>query len=135
MLGGLDEEGHQRVELRFRGKAIATALGHYAEATPVGRAPLPKSLDELLADHRFPTPRRHLRQLYADPFTGKPDWEPVIGQAAVAVDSEGAASAPAASGIVGVRSRSSRRLFATVGGRTTARDWVFSSPATAPSPP
>ena len=52
-------------------------------------------LEELLADRRFPTPQRHLRQLYDDPFTGRPDWELVLGQAPMAV--EPGASAPVAS--------------------------------------
>lgn len=63
-----------------------------------------------------------------------------MGQAAVATGSEGAASAPAeaatATGIVGVRSRSARRLFATARGGATAHDWVFTAQsATPPTPP
>lgn len=123
----------REAELRFRGEAIAAALGRYAQATPLGHLPLPQRLDDLLTDRRFPKPQRHLRQLYADPFTGQADWEPVLGQAAVAAE-EGA-SAPIASGIVGVRSRSSRRLFATAGGRTTAHDWVFTATPTVSSTP
>jgi len=133
-LGEREQTRQQRereAELRFRGEAIAAALGRYAEITPVGHLPLPQRLDDLLADRRFPKPQRHLRQLYADPFTGHADWEPVLGQAAVAPDKEGAASAPAttATGIVGVRSRSARRLFATARGGATAHDWVFAAPA------
>lgn len=127
------QQREREAELRFRGEAIAAALGHYAQTTPLGHLPLPQRLDELLADRRFPAPRRHLRQLYDDPFTGRPDWELVLGQAAIAA--EAGASAPVGSGIVGVRSRSSRRLFATAGGRATAHDWVFNAPATAPSTP
>lgn len=129
------QQREREAELRFRGEAIAAALGRYAATTPLGHLPLPQRLDELLADRRFPRPQRHLRQLYDDPFTGRPDWEPVLGQVGVVASGEGAASAPVGSGIVGVRSRSSRRLFATAGGRTTARDWVFTAPATAPSTP
>ncbi|MFG6489832.1 type II secretion system protein [Roseateles sp. BYS78W] len=129
------QQREREAELRFRGEAIATALGRYAEATPVGHLPLPQRLDDLLADRRHPTPRRHLRQLYADPFTGQPDWELVLGRATVAVAAEGAASATAGSGIVGVRSRSSHRLMATAGHHDTAHDWVFTAPApAAPAP-
>lgn len=129
------QQREREAELRFRGEAIAAALGRYAERTPAGHLPLPQRLDDLLADRRFPKAQRHLRQLYADPFTGKPDWELVLGQAVVAAEGDGAASAPTASGIVGVRSASQRRLLASAGGRATAHDWVFMTPTTAPASP
>ncbi len=34
----------------------------------------PRSLDELLKDPRSPSTRRHLRQIYADPLTGREQW-------------------------------------------------------------
>jgi type II secretory pathway pseudopilin PulG len=129
----------REAELRFRGEAIAAAIGRYAEATPVGSLPLPQRLDELLADPRFPKPRRHLRRLYADPFTGEADWEPVLAPVAVALPAASTATAtataPVARGIVGVRSRSSRPLLATADGHATAHDWVFRSPTTTPAAP
>lgn len=139
-LGELESTRQQRereAELRFRGEAIAVALGRYAAATPLGHAPLPQQLDDLLADKRALRPQRHLRQLYADPFTGRADWEPVLGQAAVvmAANAESAASAPLATGIVAVRSRSTHRLLATAGQRRTAHDWVFSATDMALSAP
>lgn len=123
----------REAELRFRGEAIAAALGRYAETTPVGHLPLPQRLDELLEDRRFPKPRRHLRELYADPFTGRADWELVWGEAARVTAADGEAGAASTgpklggSGIVGVRSRSERRLLATAGlGETaTAHDRIF----------
>lgn len=34
----------------------------------------PASLQDLLRDPRAPATRRHLRQIYADPLTGRSDW-------------------------------------------------------------
>jgi len=61
-------------ELGFRGAEIARALASYAKATPNPPQQYPKTLDELLVDRRGLKPRHHLRRLYADPFTGLPDW-------------------------------------------------------------
>ena len=141
-LGEREQTRQQRereAELRFRGEAIATAIARFAERTPIGHASLPQRLEELLTDRRFPKPLRHLRQLYADPFTGHADWELLFGPAAV-VTAPGAArnagsAPPPASGIVGVRSSSARRLFGTRDGRATAHDWVFMAATTAPLPP
>lgn len=129
----------REAELRFRGEAIAAALGRYAERTPVGRLPLPQQLDNLLDDRRFPQPQHHLRRLYADPFTGRADWEPIWGLAAPAAApaAPGPARAtadPPVRGIVGVRSASTRRLLAS-NGHATAHDWIFLAPTTAPAVP
>jgi type II secretory pathway pseudopilin PulG len=59
-------------ELRFRGTQISQAIGRYREAqTP---AQWPPDLQALLQDRRSDPPRHHLRRLFADPFTGRPDW-------------------------------------------------------------
>lgn len=111
-------ERERERELLFRGGEIARAIAAYALATPNPPQQYPKSLDDLLADNRTPQPRRHLRRAYADPFTGKPDWELVAepGQ-------PGAFSA--------VRSRSEHLLLREFGPDGTqvrqARDLLFAS--------
>ena len=144
-LGEREQTRQQRereAELRFRGEAIAAAISRFAERTPIGHASLPEHLEELLNDRRFPKPQRHLRQVYADPFTGRADWELMLGPATV-VNAPGAAkstsgtrsTSPPARGIVGVRSSSARRLFGSRDGHDTAHDWVFMAVMTVPAAP
>lgn len=64
----------RETELLFRGLQIRDALQRFQAQTPTGQPALPQQLDELLTDTRAPEPRHHLRRLYADPFTGQPDW-------------------------------------------------------------
>lgn len=56
------------------GAQFADALKSYAAATPAGQPPQPPSIRELLNDLRFSVTRRHLRQNFVDPITGKTDW-------------------------------------------------------------
>lgn len=83
----------------WRGRAIATALGRFhagpvavpkaparpppaasaaAVAPPASAAAIdgewPRRLEDLVEDRRGLNTVRHLRRLYADPCTGKPDW-------------------------------------------------------------
>lgn len=60
----------QEVELVHIGTTVRQALRRYYLASPGARR-LPKSLDQLLLDTRGPVPRRFLRQLPRDPFTGQ----------------------------------------------------------------
>jgi hypothetical protein len=88
-------------------------------------APYPLKIDELLKDNRSARPRRHLRRLYADPITGKPDWG-LVRQGGR---------------IVGIYSQSSARPIRQDGfdaddaafkGARRYRDWVFLHPADRP---
>jgi len=74
VLWRIDGARERETELLFTGGELQRALDSYLEATPEQPGRYPKSLEELLEDRRGPTIRRHLRRLYADPFTGKPDW-------------------------------------------------------------
>lgn len=67
-------------DLLWVGSQYAQALRRYYEATPGGAKLYPKSLADLVEDKRFPTPRRHLRRLYPDPFTGQADWGLILSE-------------------------------------------------------
>lgn len=60
-------------ELLWVGTQYAQALRRYYESSP-GVKQYPQRLDELLEDHRGPTPRRHLRRLYPDPVARSGEW-------------------------------------------------------------
>lgn len=61
----------KELQLLFVGDQFRRAIDSYYA---LGPKQLPASLDDLLADTRFPQTVRHLRRIYADPMTGKPDW-------------------------------------------------------------
>jgi type II secretory pathway pseudopilin PulG len=69
----------REAELLFRGAQISEALRRYHAA--VAPRQWPASLDELLSDARLDPPAHHLRRLYADPFTGRADWVPILDEA------------------------------------------------------
>ena len=66
------------VELDWIGGQFTRAIGSYYQSTPGAAKVYPLTLQDLLEDRRYVTPRRHLRTVYANPFTGKPDWELVV---------------------------------------------------------
>ena len=108
-------------ELLHIGLQLQRAIAGYHRSGP---APAyPKTLEALLKDERVPFTRRHLRRLYADPFTGKPEWGLIKG---------------ADGGIVGVHSLAEgrplkQRGFAAELGdfadKDSYRQWVFLVPA------
>jgi type II secretory pathway pseudopilin PulG len=61
-------------QLLFVGNQFRQAIGAYYERTPGAVKRFPQTLEELLQDKRHPLPQRHLRRMYADPMTGKPQW-------------------------------------------------------------
>lgn len=81
----------REVDLLWIGNEFREAIVSYYQAGPGSAKTYPQRLEDLLIDPRFPGTRRHLRRIYPDPMTGKPDWEPIMAP-------EG--------GIAGVRSRS-----------------------------
>jgi type II secretory pathway pseudopilin PulG len=108
----------REAELLFIGDAYRRAIRAYYLASP-GAQRYPQRLEALLADERFPSVRRHLRRLYRDPMTGRPDW--------VLIEAPGG-------GVMGVHSRSPERPFKTAGfaeanrdleGKARYADWKF----------
>jgi type II secretory pathway pseudopilin PulG len=95
-------------ELLFVGSQFRNAFMSYYAATPAGQRRYPRVLEDLVEDSRFPVPRRHLRRVYADPMTGKPEW--------------GLVDAPGG-GIAGVHSRSEAKPLKT--GNFAAQDVKF----------
>lgn len=65
-------------ELLFIGHQFRQAIGLYYERTPGEEKQYPKSLDELLADKRFPNSPAYLRKIFYDPMTRKKDWGLVL---------------------------------------------------------
>lgn len=66
-------------QLLFAGSAIRDAIQHYYLRSPGGIGEYPRALEDLVEDRRYVTVERHLRKLYVDPITGKPDWELITG--------------------------------------------------------
>jgi len=112
-------------ELEFRGQEIVRAIESYLLASPSQPPAYPRSFDDLLRDGRGIKPRHHLRRLYADPFTGKPDWVLL----ATPADPRG---------FEGVRSRSEQALLRQLGdaegAASRASDWLFKTTPTQAKP-
>ena len=58
----------REAELIRVGVAYANAIEHYYRMSSGGVQRLPRRVDDLLLDDRFPTPVRHLREAYGDPM-------------------------------------------------------------------
>ncbi len=85
----------QEAELLFIGGEFKRAIASYYDGAPGAVKQLPKRLEDLLRDARYPTVRRHLRKIYIDPIAGRAEW--------------GLVATPA--GITGVYSLSEREPF------------------------
>jgi len=106
-------------ELLHIGHKFRVAIGQYYNRTPGAIKQFPPDLEALLRDARYPVPRRYLREIYADPFTGARNW--------------GIVEAPSG-GVMGVYSLSYQRTFkrtnfrerdAYLKGKTHTGEWMF----------
>ncbi len=61
-------------ELLDIGEQFQSAISRYYNSSPGQVDRLPRQLDDLLKDNRFPGTRRYLRKIYRDPMTGGTDW-------------------------------------------------------------
>lgn len=62
-------------ELLAIGRQFRASIGSYYEAQQdAGKKEYPQSLQDLLQDQRSPGVRRHLRKIFVDPMTAKPQW-------------------------------------------------------------
>ncbi len=62
----------KEAELLAIGRQFRQAIGAYYEANAAHV--YPASLEDLLQDRRFPGASRHLRRLFVDPMTSRPEW-------------------------------------------------------------
>jgi type II secretory pathway pseudopilin PulG len=109
------------------GREYRNALISYANATPAGQKRSPSSLQDLLRDPRYPNPRHYLRQLYADPLTGKAKWG-VIPM----VDGSGIAGVYSLATAQPIKIGNFDAPFQDFTGKTSYRDWQFMAPRTDP---
>ena len=136
--GGMLQRNNAEDELLFVGAEFRNAIKSYYEASP-DKPQYPPGLVDLISDPRFPAgTKRHLRQIYPDPLTGRPAW--------------GTVSAPGG-GIMGVYSLSPAKAvklfgfppeFKSFEGKGRISEWVFTyvapeiplaAPAVADTPP
>lgn len=68
-----EQRREREQELLYLGEQYRRAIQLYYQSSPGPVKKYPKTLDELLTDNRYLTPRHYLRQRYRDPITGN-DW-------------------------------------------------------------
>lgn len=73
----LQTQRDREAELFHVGAAYARAIEHYYATSP-GQASLPRSVDDLVADPRFPSVVHHLREAYPDPLDASHPMVPVF---------------------------------------------------------
>lgn len=122
-LGSIVQRRAAEQRLLEVGAAYRQAIASYLDSSPAGDRRYPGTLAELLRDPRYPSVRRHLRQLYADPISGGNEW--------------GLVAAPGG-GIMGVHSLSKAQPIkvaefaaedAAFEGASSYSEWLFTAAA------
>ena len=75
-----ESQREREKELLFIGEQYRQAIGSYYENSPSGTKQYPQTLQDLMLDNRFPNTKRHIRQLYKDPFGYDKNWNLVLQQ-------------------------------------------------------
>ena len=117
-------------ELLYIGEQFSDALKSYAAATPQGQPQQPPTLKELLKDPRFPGTRRHLRKVFVDPMTGKPEWGIVYMG-----DKLGVLGIYSLSTAEPIKVSNFPSRFQAFEGKRKISDWVFTFNGQEPPPP
>jgi type II secretory pathway pseudopilin PulG len=68
------QQREREEELLDIGRQFQRAIGLYYRAGTGNADRLPRQLEDLLKDNRFPGTRRFLRRVYRDPMTGGTEW-------------------------------------------------------------
>lgn len=68
------EQRMRERELLYIGQEFQRAIASWYWRTPGSEKRYPPDLQSLLLDQRQLSLVRHLRRIYADPFSGKPEW-------------------------------------------------------------
>lgn len=71
--GAAAKQREQEAQLLFAGDQILKAIDSYYRGGPHAGC-YPMNLESLVEDKRLRVTARHLRRLYADPMSGKPQW-------------------------------------------------------------
>jgi type II secretory pathway pseudopilin PulG len=119
-VGALVQRRAAEQELLAIGHEMRLALISYANATPFGQSRRPTSLQDLLKDPRYPSIKRHLRQIYTDPITGKSEWGQLL-----AADGKGIVGIHSLSSATPIKLAQFDAEFATFEGKTSYREWLF----------
>lgn len=67
--------GQRSEQSQWVAQEFVRAIGSYYLSGPAGVKHFPKQLQDLVEDNRSGTVRRHLRQIYLNPYTGRGEWE------------------------------------------------------------